>query len=145
VRLRPIDLDTPLPEGVEQALRDGIERGFEGDRPPFEDGAVGYEIGADGIEEPVGVLVLRLGRPFEAAGTIEAVAIAPDHRGHAFAMRALLTAEARLARDGVERCFTVVPRTNGRGLYFMLRCGFAPLQHPPDGIQADGCTWFART
>lgn len=143
VRLRATGLEAPLPDGIEQALRDGIERGFEGERPTFASDARGYEVHADGLDEAVGLLAIRPNVPIEGAATIEAVAIAPAHRGHAFAMRALLAAERQLAREGVERRFAVVPRTNGRGLYFMLRCGFAPMQHPP-AHDLEGCTWFAR-
>ncbi len=37
-----------------------------------------------------------------------------------------------------------VPRTNGRGLYFMLRCGYAPLLAAPAGADCEGVTWFER-
>jgi hypothetical protein len=39
----------------------------------------------------------------------------------------------------VRAFYARVPRMNGRGLYFMLRCGYAPLLRPP---VEDGGTWF---
>jgi hypothetical protein len=40
-----------------------------------------------------------------------------------------------------------VPRTNGHGLYFMLRCGFVPVpagERPSDDPEWTDVTWFAR-
>src|SRR5439155_9729490 len=67
-------------------------------------------------------------------------AIAAAERGHAYGARALFVTERRLARDGVRDYYARVSRTNEHGLYFMLRCGYAPV--PP--LRDDGATWFRR-
>ncbi len=90
--------------------------------------------------ETVGLLALERNRPERDAATFLAVAVAPERRGRDYGALALLAAERRLRRDGVEECFARVPRTNGRGLYFVLRAGYAPVRPPAD----DGATWFRR-
>lgn len=132
----PIDLEDH-PE-LRQALADGIERGFEGDLPPFPEQAESYLLRAGASD--VGLMAVIRDCPTPGSAAVVALAIAPDERGSAYATKALLAAERRLQRDGVERIVTRVPRTNGRGLYFMLRVGFTPVSDPPD----DGATWFSR-
>jgi GNAT superfamily N-acetyltransferase len=141
VSLFALEADAELTDGVTQALRDGIERGYAGETPTLPLDARAYSIEARGRE--VGVLALRLDWPGSRAATVVALAIDPDARGHSYAARALFTAERALAAD-IERWYATVPRTNGRGLYFMLRCGYAPLLEPPPGAACEGVTWFAR-
>lgn len=135
-----------LPAGLHRALSDGIERTFAGALPPWPSAAVRQTILAGG--EPVGVLAWWLHWPRRSAATIVALAIDPAARGHAYAARALLLAEATLDAAGVEHWYAVVPRTNGRGLYALLRCGYAPLAgRPVAGVEADAgiaVTWFRR-
>ncbi|MBX7112117.1 MAG: GNAT family N-acetyltransferase [Dehalococcoidia bacterium] len=137
VTVRPLvraDLEDP---GIQRALRDGIERNFEGDLPPGQPAAECYAILARQVL--VGTLTLRRDVPCAGAVVFDCVAIVPAHRGHAYGARALMAAERRLRAAAY---FARVPRTNGRGLYFMLRCGYAPAAPPaePDG----GATWFRR-
>lgn len=142
VVLVALDPGEALPAGVQHALRDGIERGYEGPTPALPVDARVYGIEVRGAT--VGVLAVRAGWPTPGDASIVAVAIDPAARGRSLAMRALLLAERSLALEGFARCLAVVPRTNGRGLYFMLRCGYAPvLAGAPDGGAAD-LTWFAR-
>jgi GNAT superfamily N-acetyltransferase len=124
-------------EGVRRGLLDGIERGLDDRAVEAPRQAETFAIRAGG--QTVGVLVAR--RP-RAGRTVEviALAIAPSHRGHAYGTRALLAAERRWLRDGAERLLVRVPATNGRGLYWMLRCGFTPVGDQPES----GATWFRR-
>jgi GNAT superfamily N-acetyltransferase len=92
-------------------------------------------------DEEVGALVIGPGRVEQRAATFLAVAVAPERRGRAFGARTLLAAERRLRREGVRTFYSRVPRTNGRGLYFMLRCGYAPLLR---ASAEDAGTWFRR-
>ncbi len=131
--------DGPAGDGVTQALRDGIERGYDGELPPFPGGAQRLFVRAG--RSTVGLLALLRDCPRPGAATFLAVAIDRDHRGHGYGASAMLAAERRLRRDGVDDCYARVPRSNGRGLYFMLRCGYAPLLHPPVD---DGAAWFRR-
>ncbi|MCC6236935.1 MAG: GNAT family N-acetyltransferase [Dehalococcoidia bacterium] len=139
VALQPSEALAP---GLQQALRDGLERGYEGDTPALPADARAYRIEVRG--ESVGVLAVRTSWPAPSEATIVAVAVDPAHRGRSAAMRALLLAEHALAEEGVARIFAIVPRTNGRGLYFMLRCGYAPVlgRRPPEASL--DVTWFAR-
>ncbi len=134
--------DAPLTPGIEQALRDGLERGYEGDTPAIPHDVRTYRIDRRG--DAVGVLVVRASWPAPTEATIVAIAIDPAHRGRSTAMRALLLAERALAQEGVARVYACVPRTNGRGLYFMLRCGYAPLLGVPATEAARDVTWFVR-
>lgn len=148
VVLLPIGADAPLTPGLLAALADGIERGYVGDLPPRSAAHRWYLIeAADG---ECGVLALRRGWPRAGAATVTAIAIDRAHRGRGYGTRALLAAEQRLAADGVEAVFARVPRTNGRGFYFMLRAGYALAGDPLPGT-ADGdedhaprvpATWF---
>jgi hypothetical protein len=139
------DLDGLLGEpGVAQALRDGIERGYEGELPAFGQRARVFRLVrvARGARETraVGVLALREGWP-RGASTVIAVAVAPSERGRSTGARALLAVRDALeGRVGGGEFYSVVPRSNGRGLYFMLRCGFAPCAAPGDvDASGDGC------
>lgn len=133
----PIDLEAR--PALRQAYADGIERGFDGDLPELPDEAASYLLRAGG--EEVGLMALIEGCPRAEDVAVVALAIDPDHRGNAYATRALIAAERRLKRDGERRLVTRVPRTNGRGLYFMLRAGFTPTSDVSDDGDA---TWFAR-
>ena len=140
VALYPLDVNEALSEGLGQALRDGIERGYAGETLALPREASAFTIVAAGVE--VGVLALRREWPSAGAVTVVALAIDPEARGHSYGARALFVAER--AFGGVdERWFAIVPRTNGRGLYFMLRCGYAPLLEPPVA-DCEGVTWFER-
>ena len=141
-------------DGVQRALRDNVERNYDGDLPPFPDGLACYAIEAGGTL--VGVIGFRRGVPHHHAGngdamTIDVLAIAPGERGHAYGTRALLLVESRLAREGVVQGYARVPRGNGHGMYFMLRCGYAPIREgtadSPGGSEdawGAGVTWFRR-
>ena len=125
-------------EGLRQAYLDGIERGFEGDAPELPDGAERYAVRAE--DETVGLLVVMRDCPSVGDAAVLAVAIDPASRGHASGTKALLAAERRLLGDGAERVLVRVPRTNGRGLYFMLRAGFTPSA----AFGGPEATWFVR-
>lgn len=132
----------PLSEGFARALRDGVERGYEGQLPAAPPGTICMTVRVDGAE--VGLLAFELDQPSDGAVTVHAVAIEAEQRGNDYGARALLVAERRLRRDGAGVFFARVPRTNGRGLYFMLRAGYAP-DAPADAARADdGATWFRR-
>ena len=125
---------------IAQALRDGIERGYEGPLPEAPPRAECYLVRAGGAA--VGLLAFEREHPEAGAATLHCVAIAPEQRGHEYASRAVLAAERRLRREGVRGFYARSPRGNGRGLYFWLRAGYAPLTRPPAG--EDGTTWFRR-
>lgn len=138
VTLRPLPPGGVEAPGIERALHDGIERNHEGELPPFPAGA---EVEAIYVGSAlVGVLVHRRDIPLPGAVVFDCVAIAPDARGSAYAAHALLAAERRLKSEAKAGFYARVPRTNGRGLYFMLRCGYAPVPPPIE----DGTTWFRR-
>ena len=140
------DLDS---EAVQRALRDNIERNYAGALPPLPDGVECYAIEVG--DTFVGVIGFRRGVPHTDAVTVDVIAIAPGQRGHAYGTRALLLVEARLARDGIVDGYSRVPRGNGHGMYFMLRCGYAPIREgAADGFGGAedawgaGVTWFRR-
>ncbi|MEX1022143.1 MAG: GNAT family N-acetyltransferase [Dehalococcoidia bacterium] len=125
-----------------RALTDGTERSATPALPPTPDGAEWFEVRAGGVTAGVAIVQRDCPRPGEA--TLLAVAIAREARGRATATHALLAAERRLVSEGCAPMYARVPRTNGRGLYFMLRAGFTPLpaaERPSDDGDA---TWFAR-
>ena len=133
----------PAAAGLEQALRDGVARGYDGALPEPREGAQCYLVRAGG--ESVGVLGIERERPARGAATLLGVAIDPAWRGHAFGTRALRAAERRLRREGVGALFSRVPRTNGRGLYFWLRAGYAPIAAPTAAPSGDDeATWLRR-
>ena len=139
-------LNGPPREGSDaalaRALLDGAERGHQQSPDRSASCATAnvewFALRAGG--ETVGLLALERSRPTRDAATFLAVAVAQERRGRGYGARALLAAERRLRRDGVEQCFARVPRTNGHGLYFVLRAGYAPVRPPVD----DGATWFRR-
>lgn len=131
-------LDFEGHEGFRQAFADGIERGFDGELPALPAAAELYLVRAHASD--VGFLALMRDCPNAGEAAVVALAIDPASRGNAYATKALIAAERRLQRDGIGRTLTRVPRTNGRGLYFMLRVGFTPLHDGPD----EDATWFAR-
>lgn len=138
--LRP--WDGTLTPGVERALRDGIARGHDGPLPQPAPGTRCFAVREEGHTS--GLLAVRDGCPHAGAATVVAIAIDPQHRGRAAGARALLVAERRLRREGVREFFALVPRGNGRGLYFMLRAGYVPSGAPASGHGVDAATWFQR-
>ncbi|MGE3856673.1 MAG: GNAT family N-acetyltransferase [Dehalococcoidia bacterium] len=128
---------------LHRALADGIEHAHDGPLHEFPEDAEWYLV-REGRAD-VGVAVLQRGVPRDGEAALWAVAIAPEHRGRATATKAILVTERRLQRDGIGRLIARVPRTNGRGLYFMLRVGYTPLPpgETPRGDEGD-VTWFAR-
>ena len=139
-------LDGPPREGPDAALARALLDGVDGGHEEAPDRSAScatvdaewFALHADG--ETVGLLALQRDRPVRDAATVLAVAVAPERRGRDYGTRALLAAERRLRRDGVEQLYARVPRSNGRGLYFVLRAGYAPVRPPVD----DGATWFRR-
>ncbi len=130
-------------ERIDFALHDQVERGYEGALPATRDGLERYAIEVDG--RLVGLLGFRRDVPRVGAMVVDDLAIAVVERGHAYGTRALLAAERRLAEDGIGEGFARVPRGNGRGLYIMLRCGYAPNDAFEDeGSGNEGVTWFQR-
>ena len=120
-----------------RALRDGIERGYDGPLPEPPPGTLCFAVRTGG--ETVGLIAVqpRVPRP---DAVVLAVAVTAAARGHDYGARALALAERRLRREGVRELYARVPRTNGRGLYFMLRRGYAPVAP----LEDDGATWFRR-
>jgi len=130
-------------ERIDFALHDQVERGYEGALPDVRDGLERYAIEVDG--RLVGLLGFRRDVPHAGAMVVDDLAIAVVERGHAYGTRALLAVERRLAQDGIREGFARVPRGNGRGLYIMLRCGYAPIGALEDeGSGNEGVTWFQR-
>lgn len=138
VALAPLDA-LPDDPAILRALADGIERGFEGELPALPPAARLYAIRARGHD--AGLLAIETGMPEPGAATLVAVVIAVEHRGHAYGAQALFAAERQLRREGVETLYGLVPLTNGRGLYFMLRAGYIPVRPTPEGST---CTRFRR-
>ena len=128
-----------LDAGLERALRDGVERGYEGPVPAAPPDATCMIVRAEG--QRVGLLAFVTGVPAPDAATVYAVAVDPDRRGNDYGTRVLLAMERRLRREGVSTFYSRVPRGNGRGLYFMLRAGYSPVASPLD----DGASWFLRS
>ncbi len=128
---------------LHRALADGIEHAHEGPLHEFPTGAEWYVIREGGAD--VGVAILERDAPKTGEASLWAVAIAPEHRGRATATKAILVIERRLKRDGIRPVIARVPRTNGRGLYFMLRVGYTPLPTEETPVNETGdVTWFAR-
>ena len=131
-------LDVEARPTLRQALADGIERGFEGKLPSLPENAECYRLRANSAD--VGALVLIPAYPTLNDVTLFALVIDSEWRGNAFATKALLATERRLLREGKKRLVARVPRTNGRGLYFMLRAGFTPMID----ASPNDTTWFIR-
>jgi GNAT superfamily N-acetyltransferase len=159
VSLHELDA-VPEAPALRRALADGVARGYDGPLPALPSSATLLLVRAEGAE--VGLLAVAFG-PGEAAATLLAVAVAHEARGRSLGLRAVLAAERRLARDGVDELYASVPRGNGRGVYFWLRAGYRPLSAPPAGSAAcagdglapsveggngsgtePGCGWFYR-
>ena len=131
-------LDIEARPTLRQAFADGIERGFRGELPALPENADCYRLRANSVD--VGALVLIPAIPTRNDVSLVALVIEPKWRGNAFATKALLAVERRLLSEGGKRLVARVPRTNGRGLYFMLRAGFTPMTDAPLG----DATWFIR-
>lgn len=143
VTLTPIEVAEALRDaGIARGLADGIERNYAGEPPSFAAGGEAYAITEAG--KRVGLLVVQRDCPRRGEATVVAVAIAPGARGRACGVKALLAAERRLAREGVRRVLARVPRTNGRGLYFMLRAGYVPVAASERPQDEGDATWFGR-
>jgi GNAT superfamily N-acetyltransferase len=139
----PTEADVLLADpGLVRALLDGIDRGSNGPLPECSDTADWYAVREAGVT--TAVAVVRRDFPAPGRAVLLGVAVAPEHRGRATATKAVLVIERKLAADGLTPLLARVPRTNGRGLYFMLRTGFTPvpLEHRPD--DPGDATWFAR-
>jgi GNAT superfamily N-acetyltransferase len=142
VALHPVAaLDFEGSPALRQAYADGIERGFAGELPALPSRARRYLIRSGG--EDVGLLALVEGCPTSNEVAVVALAVEPGRRGRAYAAKALLAAERRLRREGASDVVSRVPRTNGRGLYFMLRAGLTPYV-PGAGTADRSATWFRR-
>ena len=139
--VRSSEPSAPLSPELEQAARDGVERGYDGPLPEVPPGSVCLLVRVGG--ETVGLLGYELDTPRPGAGMLHGVAIAPEHRGREYGSRAVLVAARRLRREGVGSIYARAPRGNGRGLYFWLHVGFAPVRGR-DGDEDDGTTWFRR-
>ncbi|MDO9445135.1 MAG: GNAT family N-acetyltransferase [Dehalococcoidia bacterium] len=128
--------------GLVRALQDGIDRQSDVALPPAPDGATWYAVREGG--ETVAVALVRRDYPRAGVATLLAVAVDPARRGRATATKAILVAERKLAAEGYAPLLVRVPRTNGRGLYFMLRTGFVPVPPGERPDDPDDVTWFAR-
>ena len=127
--------------GLVRALTDGHDRGAAAAMPPETTGEW-YEARSGG--DIVGEALVRRDYPLTGQASLLAVATAPEARGRAVSTKVALGAERKLSAEGYAPMLVRVPRTNGRGLYFMLRCGFTPVPaacRPDDPCDA---TWFAR-
>lgn len=138
VVLRATTLDAALAAcpTIEQALRDGVGRSYDGPLPELEPGTACFIVRAGG--EHAGLLTVRRDHPAEGTATV-GVAIVPERRGGSLGIRAVFAAERRLRRDGIRAFQASAPRTNGHGMYFWLRVGYVPLRGDDRG---DGATWF---
>lgn len=132
--------------GVRQALLDGVDRGLAGGPPAIPSAAAVYALraGRRTTGVPDGLVAVARGCPGPDEAALLAVAVAPAARGRALATKALLLAERRLIDEGATRVLARVPRTNGRGLYYMLRCGYTPLAGGSAPAEPGDATWFTR-
>ncbi len=115
--------------GIRQALLNGVDRGLTGDPPDIPATASVFALreGRRTTGPVDGIVAVARDYPTTGEAALLAIAIAPSSRGRALATKALLVAERRLIEYGATRVLARVPRTNGRGLYYMLRCGFTPV------------------
>lgn len=124
-----------------RALTDGHDRAAEPAMPDAD--GDWYEVRER--RAVVGVALVRRDYPRRRLAALLAVATARAARGRATSTKALLAAERQLAAEGYGPMLVRVPRTNGRGLYFMLRCGFTPVPAHARPVDDRGdATWFAR-
>jgi GNAT superfamily N-acetyltransferase len=127
--------------GIMRALADGVSRNFnpsdlgELSTLPYIDW---YVIRETAVE--VGILGIQRDLPQRGTATARFIAVDPQYRGNAVGTRAILIAEKKLRSEGYE-LFGRVPETNGRGLYFWLRCGFVGQRSTTANESA---TWFQR-
>ena len=132
--------------GIRQALLDGIDRGLTGEPPAFPGDADVYALRGErrstGASD--GIVVIARGCPRVGEAAVLAVGVAPASRGRALATKALLLVERSLIEEGVTRVLVRVPRTNGRGLYYLLRCGYTPLTGKDVPVESGDASWFAR-
>lgn len=128
-----------------RALTDGVDRSGPAVMPSEDDQDVQdawYEVRERGTT--VGVACVLRDRPRPGQAALVAVATAPEARGRAISTKVVLAAERKLAAEGFAPLLVRVPRTNGRGLYFMLRCGFTPVPAEARPEDEGDATWFAR-
>lgn len=123
-----------------RALTDGVERSAEPAMPEAD--GDWYEMREGGAT--VGACLVRRDCPRAGQASLLAVATAREARGRATSTKAVLAAERKLATEGYAPMLVRVPRTNGRGLYFMLRCGFTPVPAGSRPADSGDATWFAR-
>lgn len=123
-----------------RALTDGVERSAEPSMPEAD--GDWYEVREGG--ETVGVALVRRDCPRAGQAALLAVATAREARGRATSTKTVLAAERALAGEGYAPMLVRIPRTNGRGLYFMLRCGFTPVPAGTRPSDEGDATWFAR-
>lgn len=135
-----------LEAGIRQALLDGVDRGLTGNPPSIPETATVFALreGRRTLGDAAGVVAILRDYPRAGEVSLVAIAIAPASRGRALATKALLLAERRLLEEGATRVRARVPRKNGRGLYFMLRCGFTPVTGTDAPQETGDATWFAR-
>lgn len=132
--------------GIRQGLLDGVDRGLAGEPPALPDAASIYALreGRRTTGAADGIVAVARDCPRVGEAALIAVAVVPASRGRSLATKALLLAERRLIAEGTSRVLARVPRANGRGLYFMLRCGFTPVAGDDAPPTAGEATWFAR-
>lgn len=133
---------------MQRAITDGVDRAPEASTPTWPDGVEAFAIIDDSATAPapVGLLGVAHDVPTPGDAAVVVLAITRAARGRAAGMRALLVAAARLDRASAHEVWACVPRTNGHGLYFMLRAGFAPVSAAttPAGNRYPEATWFRR-
>lgn len=135
------DQDIFARAGIMRALADGVSRNFNPPDSVKLDTLARtdwYVIRETGLE--VGVLGIQRDLPERGTATARFLAVDPQYRGKAVGTRAVLIAERKLRREGYE-LFGRVPETNGRGLYFWLRCGFVGQR---SNSESESATWFRR-
>lgn len=160
--LRPLDHDAiahlRADPAMRRAIADGVDRSPDGALPEWPHHAEAFAItdGTGTAARTVGVIAIARDAPVAGDAAILVLAVVPEWRGRAAGMRALLVAARRLDQTGAREVWTCVPRTNGHGLYFMLRAGFAPVRAPIPALTvvtsaaagSDGgginLTWFRR-
>ena len=127
--------------GIQRALADGISRNFNPsdlDELSTLANVDWYVIREASLE--VGLFGIQRDIPLQGTATARFVAVDPQYRGNAVGTRTVLVAEKKLKHEGYE-LFGQVPETNGRGLYFWLRCGFVGQRSLTEN---DSATWFRR-
>ena len=140
--LVPVDAASVVAQPVLlRALTDGFDRAAEPVMPGPASGDW-FEVREGG--QTVGVVLVRRDHPEPGQAALLAVATVREARGRATSTKAVLAVERKLAAEGYRPLLVRVPRTNGRGLYFMLRCGFTPVPAALRPDDSGDVTWFAR-